>query len=324
MDIEDRIWLGSLCMLACIKELKTVELPFVRENEVSQEVRASLAALLRKESFTEVVSGLLSVMETVCTALARVDSSFPQLPLYIRKAEITNTQFTTIEAIATYPNQFLPISLLNRAFETYTRPATLISSEGFLSQSFTLSGVSFIGSLPDSNLHSKLRSYIKVVKEQNLVAVSEGPSTLPIARWELEKNRDYSLRSGLMFKIGSTLLVVHTVTAEKVLIKWKMYGEMYTPLTQLEAGVKHLWLIGRHPGCDVMISERAVSNSHAQIRLEAGKWYIRDLGSSNGTFQYLHTCFTLSGDSEELLVYKENRVFLDEKDISLLVSFSLS
>jgi predicted component of type VI protein secretion system len=103
-----------------------------------------------------------------------------------------------------------------------------------------------------------------------------------------------------------------------------MNGEVYTPMTQLAAAVKHLWIIGRHPGCDLMINERTVSNNHAHIRCDAGKWYIRDLGSSNGTFQYLHTRFTLGGDSEELLVQEENRVFLDEKDISLLVSFSLS
>jgi hypothetical protein len=324
MDIEDRILLSSLCLLACIKELKTLELPFTSANEVSQELRASLVALSARKSLVEVVSGLLPVMETVCTALARVDSSYPLLSLYVRKAEMTDIRFKMIEAIADYPNQFLPISLLSQGFETPSRAATLISSEGFLSQSLVLSGVCYIGNLPDSTLHSSLRSSIKLVKEPNQVAVSEGPSTLPIARWQLAKNRDYSLRSGLMFKVGSTMLVVHIVTADKVLLKWKMNGEVYTPMTQLAAAVKHLWIIGRHPGCDLMINERTVSNNHAHIRCDAGKWYIRDLGSSNGTFQYLHTRFTLGGDSEELLVQEENRVFLDEKDISLLVSFSLS
>ena len=324
MDIEDRIWLSSLCLLACIKELKTLELPFTSVNEVSQELRASLVSLSARESLAGVVSGLLPVMETVFTALARVDSSYPLLSLYLRKAEITDSRFKMIEAIADYPNQFLPIHLLTKALETYTRPATLISSEGFLSQSLALSGVCYIGNLPDSNLHSSLRSYIKLVKEPNQVAISEGPSTLPIARWQLEKNRDYSLRSGLMFKVGSTILVVHIVTADRVLLKWKMNGEVYTPMTQLAAAVKNLWVIGRHPGCDLMINEKTVSNNHAHIHFDGAKWYIRDLGSSNGTFQYLHTRFTLGGDSEELLVQDENRVFLDEKDISLLVSFSPS
>jgi len=60
----------------------------------------------------------------------------------------------------------------------------------------------------------------------------------------------------------------------------------------------------------------------SHIRSHGLSW--TNLGSSNGTFQYLHTRFTLSGDSEELLVRGESRLFVEEKDLSLLVSFSPS
>ena len=43
-------------------------------------------------------------------------------------------------------------------------------------------------------------------------------------------------------------------------------------------------LIGRDPDCDVRLSEDFyVSRHHAQITFEAGKYYVEDLGSKNGT-----------------------------------------
>ena len=41
--------------------------------------------------------------------------------------------------------------------------------------------------------------------------------------------------------------------------------------------------IGRRPGNEVEIDDPFLSGQHAEILLEAGEWWIRDLGSTNGT-----------------------------------------
>ncbi|MHC5212833.1 MAG: FHA domain-containing protein, partial [Planctomycetota bacterium] len=42
-------------------------------------------------------------------------------------------------------------------------------------------------------------------------------------------------------------------------------------------------LIGRAPECDVRIDDSSVSNRHAELRWEGGRWTLRDLNSTNGT-----------------------------------------
>lgn len=44
------------------------------------------------------------------------------------------------------------------------------------------------------------------------------------------------------------------------------------------------FLIGRREGCDARIAVGSVSREHCELRIEDGKLYIKDLGSSNGTF----------------------------------------
>lgn len=41
--------------------------------------------------------------------------------------------------------------------------------------------------------------------------------------------------------------------------------------------------IGRLPGNDLVVDDPHVSASHAELRYERGQWWLRDLGSSNGT-----------------------------------------
>lgn len=43
-------------------------------------------------------------------------------------------------------------------------------------------------------------------------------------------------------------------------------------------------VIGRNPECDIVISEKFVSQKHVIIWYEDGEWYIEDLGSRNGTY----------------------------------------
>lgn len=43
-------------------------------------------------------------------------------------------------------------------------------------------------------------------------------------------------------------------------------------------------VIGRDPGCDIIIAGPHVSRRHAELSIRGGKLWVKDLGSSNGTF----------------------------------------
>jgi len=43
-------------------------------------------------------------------------------------------------------------------------------------------------------------------------------------------------------------------------------------------------VLGRAPGCDVVISDASVSSEHARLSREAGGWRVANLLSTNGTF----------------------------------------
>ena len=42
-------------------------------------------------------------------------------------------------------------------------------------------------------------------------------------------------------------------------------------------------VIGRREGCDIVLRFANVSSQHARMTLEGGYWFVKDLGSSNGT-----------------------------------------
>ena len=44
------------------------------------------------------------------------------------------------------------------------------------------------------------------------------------------------------------------------------------------------YLIGRDPGCDIVVADDRVSWRHAVLRLEDGRWVLADNGSTNGIF----------------------------------------
>src|SRR6201999_987439 len=44
-------------------------------------------------------------------------------------------------------------------------------------------------------------------------------------------------------------------------------------------------VIGRDPSCRVRVTDPLVSRRHAELSYLDGSWLLRDLGSSNGTFQ---------------------------------------
>ena len=47
--------------------------------------------------------------------------------------------------------------------------------------------------------------------------------------------------------------------------------------------VKEKTIIGRHPGCDIVVDSGSVSRQHAAIEMKDGGWCVEDLGSRNGT-----------------------------------------
>ena len=53
------------------------------------------------------------------------------------------------------------------------------------------------------------------------------------------------------------------------------------PLETLSAGTL---LLGRSSGCQLVFADDTVSRRHAELRLLDGRWILRDLGSSNGTW----------------------------------------
>ena len=43
-------------------------------------------------------------------------------------------------------------------------------------------------------------------------------------------------------------------------------------------------VIGRSSACEIVLGDDTVSRRHAELRFDDGRWMLRDLGSSNGTY----------------------------------------
>lgn len=55
-----------------------------------------------------------------------------------------------------------------------------------------------------------------------------------------------------------------------------------TPAEFLLSGEEHI--LGRAPGCDIVIPRQTISRLHARITREGPRYVLRDAGSANGTF----------------------------------------
>ena len=55
-------------------------------------------------------------------------------------------------------------------------------------------------------------------------------------------------------------------------------------LTPPLAGRRGSFVLGRRPDCDLVVADGTVSRRHATLTCEDGRWTIRDLDSSNGTW----------------------------------------
>jgi len=47
--------------------------------------------------------------------------------------------------------------------------------------------------------------------------------------------------------------------------------------------IKSKLLVGRRPSCDIQLKFPNVSSNHCRLTVESGYWFVRDLGSRNGT-----------------------------------------
>ncbi len=98
---------------------------------------------------------------------------------------------------------------------------------------------------------------------------------------KLQASEKIVLRSGSTFRIGTAVFkVVFEDNKELPYLIWyrigsgnwqkQLFSEMLT--------------IGRDENCDLTLDEGHVSREHCQIFVRGGKFYIRDLGSHNGTY----------------------------------------
>ena len=65
------------------------------------------------------------------------------------------------------------------------------------------------------------------------------------------------------------------------------------------SGAQEELLVGRHPGCDIVLGHASVSRRHARLTFRDGSWVLRDLDSTNGTLingQRVLRCRLLPGD----------------------------
>jgi hypothetical protein len=55
------------------------------------------------------------------------------------------------------------------------------------------------------------------------------------------------------------------------------------PTLALPSDARSRMLVGRAPNCDCVLPEDCVSRKHAQVWRDHDRWFLRDLGSRNGT-----------------------------------------
>ena len=68
-------------------------------------------------------------------------------------------------------------------------------------------------------------------------------------------------------------------------VTWILSGQLTEDQPVQSIHVKDFpFLVGRHPRASLTISSPSVSGVHAELRISEGRLYVKDLGSTNGTF----------------------------------------
>jgi hypothetical protein len=68
--------------------------------------------------------------------------------------------------------------------------------------------------------------------------------------------------------------------------------------------------IGKGSGCDIVLTDSAVSQQHLELRVTAGLVWLRDLGSTNGTFVGAERLIKKSVESETVVKIGRTRLLL--------------
>lgn len=74
-----------------------------------------------------------------------------------------------------------------------------------------------------------------------------------------------------------------TVITSKKLVPYLRIVNHTTKTEEIFKLEGHLWSLGRHPGCEIVLNDTAISRKHFDITRSGDSLFIVDLGSSNGT-----------------------------------------
>jgi hypothetical protein len=77
------------------------------------------------------------------------------------------------------------------------------------------------------------------------------------------------------------------------------------------AGGRDELLIGRHPGCEIVLSGSAVSRRHARLSFRDGSWILQDLHSTNGTILNGHPIGRCQLHPGDHLLIGEQQLLID-------------
>jgi DNA-binding SARP family transcriptional activator len=116
------------------------------------------------------------------------------------------------------------------------------------------------------------------------------------------RRTDELLRDQLGIEPGQALRALHdSILRQDLALDWMSAppADLAATMTRDDRGVRgatlslpngvrlelgsRTWTVGRHPECDVVLSDPKVSRRHAEVRPVQGGYDLHDLGSSNGT-----------------------------------------
>jgi len=84
--------------------------------------------------------------------------------------------------------------------------------------------------------------------------------------------------------------------SNKPIVMYRPRGRLWL---EIRFGERPYLIVGRVPGADIVVQDPSVSRWHCGIGFEDGRFLLKDLGSSNGTFHNdvcVEECALASGD----------------------------